>query len=249
MDEANTHTETATTVVVEGHPAADLPAVLRPYSPEHAADVRRIWRTTLAMGSPIAFAYRDLQAYESLALDWYLDPANHDARRADAVVVEEDGDIRGYLLACLDEDHFSRWATRRAVRWGARSIARLPLMSKDARRFVRLRIRDGLHAWRHQAPSPYPAHMHFNLDPELRGVGIGHHLVGWMDRRVEAAGLGGYTGELNAPVGGSLRAIEAGGGRVVGRVPNRTFSWLLGAEVERCVIARSLAERTDTVPR
>ena len=227
----------------------DLPAAIRPYRPEHAGEVRRIWRETIALGSPIDFSYEDLASYESLSLDWYLDPANHDARRCDAVVVEEDGRVRGYLLACLDQQHFDRWCTRAGLRWGVRSALRLPLLSKHARMFVRRRIADGLHAFRHQAPAPFPAHMHFNLDPQLRGHFIGHHLVGWMDRRVAAAGLDGYFGEVNVPEGRSLRVFEDGGGRIVDRVPNRTFSWILGQHVERAVIARPLADRTDTVPR
>lgn len=268
VEPTGTHTDAAAPVAVEDRPRHDvpcasaasgvgtavppvahLPAVLRPYRHAHAHDVRRIWRATLAMGSPVPFPLAEVATYESLALDWYLDPDNHAARRADAVVVEEDGVVRGYLLACLDEAHFQRWATRRAVRWATGAVLRLPRMSSDARRFVRLRVRDGLHAWRHQVAPPFPAHMHFNLDPQLRGVGIGHHLVGWMDRRVEAAGLAGYVGEVNVPHGGSLRAIEAAGAEVVDRVANRTFSWLLGTPVERCVIARPLARRTTTVPR
>lgn len=244
MTDTTTLTDAAAPVVAE-----DLPATLRPYRAEHAPDVRRIWRATLAMGAPVAFAGAVVDRYEALALDWYLDPRNHAARRADAVVVEQGGAVRGYALACLDEDHFARWSTRRALRWGARALATLPAQSCDVRRFVRLRVHDGLYAWRHQAPSPLPAHMHLNLDPELRGDGIGHQLVGWMDRRVDAAGFAGFTGEVNVPVGGSTRAIEAAGARVVHRVPNRTFSWLLGVPVERCVIARALDQRTATVPR
>ena len=244
MKDATTLTDAPAPTVAE-----DLSATLRPYRAEHDPDIRRIWRTTLAMGSPVHFGGSAVDRYEALALDWYLDAGNYAARRADAVVVEQDGAIRGYALACLDDAHFGRWATRAALRWGARALATLPLQAADTRRFVRLRVRDGVHAWRHQVPSPYPAHMHLNLDPELRGDGIGHRLVGWMDRRVEAAGLAGFTGEVNVPEGGSTRAIEAAGAQVVDRVPNRTFSWLLGTPVDRCVIARALAKRTDTVPR
>lgn len=244
MTDATTLTDTAAPAVVE-----DLSTTLRPYRAGHASDVRRIWRATLAMGAPVAFSGQVVDHYEALALDWYLDPANHEAGRADAVVVEQDEAVRGYALACLDEGHFSRWATRRALRWGVRALATLPAQPPDVRMFVRLRVRDGLHAWRHQVPAPFPAHMHLNLDPEFRGGGIGHRLVGWMDRRVEAAGHDGFVGEVNVPVGGSVRAIEAAGARVVDRVPNRTFSWLLGVPVDRCVVARALAERTGTVPR
>ena len=244
VETTDTHTDTAAEVVVE-----DRPATLRPYRPADAPDIRRIWRATLAMGAPAPLAGRIVDRYEGLALDWYLDRENHDAGRADVVVVEQDGGVHGYALACLRAPHYDRWAARRAVRWGLRSLLAAPVVPAPVRRFTWLRVRDGLHAWRHQAPAPFPAHLHLNLEAGLRGDGIGHRLVGWMDRRVEAAGLAGFVGEVNVPAGGSIRAIEAAGAQVVDRVPNRTFSWLLGIPVERCMVARALDERTASVPR
>jgi hypothetical protein len=224
-----------------------LPASIRPYQPIHEAAVRRIFRSTVALGAPLKFAYRDLARYEKLALDWYLDPANHRARRADAVVVVDNGFVRGYLLACLDQHHHDAWIRRAAIRWGMRALVRLPLQSRDARRFVRLRVRDGLESARRPAPLPYPAHMHFNLDPGLRGALLGHHLVGWMDARVRAAGLAGYMGEINVPEGRSLRALEAAGARVIHRTPSHTFSWIAGRPVDRCLVAREVGPDTDAL--
>lgn len=236
-------------VAQDAHSTTNGSARIRAYRTADDAAVRRIWRETVVLGAPTPFDVGEVATYERLCLDWHLDPANHEAGRADAVVVEQNGGVHGYLLACLDQAHFDRWSRRRAVRWALGAVAAMPRLSTAARRFVRLRVRDGLHAARHQPPPPFPAHMHVNLDPGLRDQAIGHQLVGWMDRRVERAGLAGYVGEVNVPEGRSLRAIEAAGARVVARVPNRTFSWLLGTRVDRCVIARDLALRTDAVPR
>ena len=224
------------------------PAHLRGFREDDARAVRRVWRESIVLGSPLPFEALDLHAYEHLSLAWYLDPDNRASGAADVVVVEEDGELRGYALACLDQRAHERWVHRAAVRWTLGAVAASPRLSPDGRQFVRLRVRDGLHALRHQPPAPFPAHMHLNLDPALRGAHIGHHLVGWMDALVRDAGLDGYFGEVNMPRGRSVRAIEAAGATVTARVPNQTFSWLLRTPVDRCIVARPLADRTDTVP-
>ncbi len=223
-------------------------AHLRGFREDDAAAVRRVWRDSIVLGSPLPLGALDLRGYEELSLAWYLDPGNRAAGVATIAVVAEEGEVRGYALACLDQAAYERWVRRAAVRWAVRAVAAWPRLAPGARQFVRLRIRDGLHARRHQPPAPFPAHMHLNLDPTLRGVHIGHHLVGWMDAQVRDAGLDGFFGEVNMPRGRSVRAIEAAGATVTARVPNLTFSWLLGTPVDRCIVARPLADRTDTVP-
>jgi hypothetical protein len=218
------------------------PLELRPIRPGEEAEVRRIFRATLLLGRPLPIDTADLGSYESLCLSWYLE-------HGEVVVAVQDGRVRGYLLACLDQGAFDRWARPRALRWGLRSAGRIAAgrCRGDARRFAWNRIRDGLSAWQHAPPPVFPAHAHLNLDPEVRGASTGHRLVAMMDDLVEAAGLPGWFGELNVPEGGSLAAIERAGAVVVHRQPNRTFSWLLGVPVERATIARSLHRRTDSV--
>lgn len=222
-------------------PSAAVPRCsIRPLRPGDGLEVRRIFRATIVLGRPLALEYADLVSYERLCVDWYLT-----AGRAHARVVEQDGEIVGYLLACLDQPAYDAWVRRRAVRWAGRAAYRLATgrLSGDARRFVALRIQDGLTAWREAPPPPFPAHAHLNLSARVRDRGIGHRLAAAMDDMVEAAGLPGWYGEINVPEGGSLRALERDGARVVHRMPNRTFSWLLGTRVHRVTVARSLADR------
>jgi len=153
-------------------------ASIRPYRPADAGAVRRIWRSTLALGSPLHFEIADLSAYRRLCLDWYLDQRNLAVGRSDAVVVEHAGDVTGYLLACLDEAHFGRWQRRAAIRWMIGAATDYPRLGDDARAFVRLRIIDGWHSFRTgqtsrsafaMADGVFPAHMHFNLDSQCAG--------------------------------------------------------------------------------
>ncbi len=218
--------------------------VIRPLRDGEAGDIRRIFRATLLLGQPLPFDDPTLDGYERLCLDWYL-------AHGTVLVADVDGEVRGYLLACLDQPGFERWARRRALRWGAAVSLRIAAgrCRGAARRFAALRIRDGLTSVRTAPAAPMPAHAHLNLDPEVRAGSLGHRLAKAMDELVEAAGLPGWFGEVNVPPGRSLAAIERAGAVVVHRQRNRTFSWLLGVPVDRATIARPLATRTDSVVR
>jgi hypothetical protein len=202
--------------------------------------VRRIFRATLAMGRPLPFDHPVLGSYEALCLDWYLGPGAGSA----VVAADPDGTVRGYLLGCLEQRGYERWARRAALRWLAATaaLAATGRLRGPAVTFVRLRIADGLAGLRQPAP-PHDAHAHCNLDADVRDLGTGHRLAGAMDRMVEQAGLPGWSGELNVPAGGSLEALLRQGAVEHGRMRNRTFSWLLGQPVDRVTLERTLAAR------
>lgn len=222
-----------------------MDATIRPFRPEDRPDVVRIFLSTVALGRPLPFHDPVLLAsYAGLCLDWYLGPG-----REDAAVVETAEGVRGYLLVCTDQYAYNQWVRSRAPKWAADAIARVVSGRTvgPAARFVRLRVADGWRTWRLDHPAPMPAHAHFNLDPEIRATNTGHRLALRVDERVRELGMRGWYGELNAPKGRELRAIEAAGARVVYRMPNRTLSWLAGRPVERLTIVRPLSSATRTV--
>lgn len=225
-------------------PSQTAPLV-RPLRADDEPHVRRIFRETVALGAPVVLPPRELRAYEQLCLGWYL------AHPADSLVVEEDGAVRGYLLACLDHDAQARWQRRRALRWGTGALARVTtgLARGDARRFVLHRIHDGLATVLDGPAPPHRAHAHVNLDPQLRGVAVGHTLVAAMDRMVTDTGLDGWFGEMNWPASQSLDAVERAGALVVHRQRNHTLSWLAGQPVDRATVARPLDRATDSAAR
>ena len=217
---------------------------IRPLRSGEQDEVRRIFRATLLLGKPLPFDDRTLASYERLCLDWYL-------KRGTVLVADVNGDVRGYLLACLDQPGYERWSRRRAASWGLRAGVRIAVGAcrGPARRFAWLRIRDGLATVRGAPAAPLPAHAHLNLEPEIRAGTTGHRLAVAMDELVAAAGLPGWFGEMNVPPGRSLAAIERAGARATHRQPNLTFSWLLAEPVDRVTIVRALARRTDSVVR
>ncbi len=110
-------------------------------------------------------------------------------------------------------------------------------MDPDASRFLRLRVRDGWHMWRHSVDAPFPAHAHINLAAPRPRLG-GRLLADHVDLRCRQAGLPGWFGEMNALVGHRARALERLGADIVHRAPNHTMSWLVGRPVERLTVAR-----------
>ncbi|MFP4310902.1 MAG: hypothetical protein ACLFS9_02825 [Nitriliruptoraceae bacterium] len=207
---------------------------IRPMRPGDEPDVRRLFRATLARGSAAPGGLGDLRAYEDLCLGWYL-------RAGTGLVVVEHGRIAGYLLACLDEADHRRWQRRHVARWVARSLAEVVTGRRraQARRFVLLRLRDGLASARRAAP-PAPAHAHVNLEPQLRGGRTGQLLARRMDALAAAAGHRAWYAEMNRPAGRPHASLARRGVRVVGRVPSATFTWLAGGPIERITLVREV---------
>lgn len=211
--------------------------MIRRLRPVEGLGVRRIFRETLLLGEPAGLVYAALRPYEDLCLGWYLTRGRDQVR-----VVEYEGAIAGYVLVCLDQDAFERWMRRAALRWLVESWTRAVTgrLDRAGRRFVRLRMRDGWARWRHGPPAPFAAHAHINLEPALRGAGIGQRLLAFVDRTVAQAGLPGWFGKMNLTADAQLDAIERVGGEIVHWMPNRTLTWLAGEPVRRATLARPL---------
>lgn len=237
---ASAHPSAATRHPRPSPTSAAASATIRPLRANDGLEVARIFRATLALGRPIDLDYAVLVDYQRLCLDWYLTHGRPHAR-----VVEQDGEVVGYLLACLDQEAFTAWSRRRALRWAAGVLWRGATfrLRATARRFVALRVADGLDAWWTDPGAPFPAHAHVNLTADVRDAGIGHRLAGTMDELVEDAGGEGWFAEVNVPQGTSLAAFAREGARVVRRTRSRTFSWALDTSVTRVTIVRPLADR------
>ena len=226
-------------MLIDTAPTPSSPAVrrtqIRPLLPGDSLDVRCIVRASIVLGRPINLEYADLVSYERLCIDWYLTEGRSHVR-----VVEQDGEIIGCLLACLDQTAYDTWFRRRAARWATRAFHRLVTgrLRGDARRFVALRIRDGFSARQAVPLPPFPAHARLYIAGEPESGDVRRRLVTAMDDMVEAAGLPGWCGRIDVPDGQSTQVLERDGFRVVNRTRNRTGSWLLGTPVRRVTLAR-----------
>ncbi len=216
-----------------------MPAVtsgVRPLEPRDADAVRQLFVATAALGSPLSLPRRDLDAYTAMCLDYYLTVDG----TASGVYLE-DGRVVGYALVALDHADHERWVRRPAMAWATRAMRTLATApTGTAAAFSRRRLLDGVVSVTRGTPPPMPAHFHFNVEGARRGAVAGFHLADHADRVVGGAGLPGYFGEVNVPIGkpGRVRALERMGARVVHRQRNHTMSWLAGSPVDRVTVVR-----------
>lgn len=212
--------------------------LIRPLRSDDVPAVRRLFADTAAVGRPLDLPARDLSVYTDLCLGWYADVDGS----ACAVLVEDDT-VTGYAMVALDDRAHARWQRDRAVRWGVRAAGGLLTRPAGfAAAFHRRRLLDGAVTAVRGASTVMPAHLHFNVEGARRGLRGGFLLAAHADAVVAAAGLPGYHGEVNVPVGkpGREQALVRLGARVVHRQRNHTLSWLAGRPVDRLTVVRNL---------
>ncbi|MGH8932647.1 MAG: hypothetical protein ACRDZO_18985 [Egibacteraceae bacterium] len=209
---------------------------VRSAQPADRDAIRGLFRATVAGGRPLAFRMPGFEGYEKLCLGWYLGPG----LAAAAVAVEEDHRVVGYALVCADEPAYRRWVQPRALVWAGQAYVRMawPATSVPARRFLRLRLADGMAAWWASGAPPMPVHAHLNVSAGSRCGVASSLLVLHIDAVCARLGAAGWYGEINARQGRRVAALERLVGEVTHRAPNRTLSWVTGHPVERLTIVR-----------
>jgi len=190
--------------------------------------VRRIFRATLVLGRPLDGVPLGMRAYERLCLGWYLEDGRQSAR-----VLVDDGNVIGYALVCTDEQGHDRWVRRRALALGVRAV---PAAVFDG--FWRRRLRDA--AVLRALPKPAGAHAHMNLLRAARSGSGALALCLEIDEVCRNAGHTAWYGEVNAPAGRRVNALERVVGEVVHRSPNHTLTWMTGSPIERLTVVRRL---------
>lgn len=153
-----------------------MTASCRPYDRDRDRDpIRLICNETGHLGDPIDPYFADREVFADVHSLYYTD-----VETGASFVIEEGGDVIGYLLGCLDSRRHAAWVKsyleklvlRRVL---IRGVLIRPGTAPLAWRFVfdwlRERPRFG------DAGEAYPAHLHINLLPSGRHRGLGKLLV------------------------------------------------------------------------
>lgn len=196
-----------------------------------------LMESTIVLGKPVHGA--DLAAYVRACFAPYAGRRRRDA----AVVVDSDQRIVGYALVCTDPSAGERDARWASVRLGV-AIVRLWLtgrLSPATRRFYVARLRDVRGLLGSSGERAMLPHAHVNVEAGRRSGTAALLLLEHVDQRVAAAGYTRWIGEVNAPTGRRVAALERLGFTVVGRTPNNTLSRLTGSPVERLTLHRDVA--------
>jgi ribosomal protein S18 acetylase RimI-like enzyme len=195
-------------------PQAEL--VFRPYAAGDRARVRDICFRTGYMGEPVAWQWPDDESWADMFTGYYTD-----LEPERALVVERDGTVAGYLLGCID----SRRAWNPAAVAGRHILRRGIAFRRGTRRVIARTFSDAVadllrrrldpHALEFSDPR-YPAHVHIDLLPEVRGVGAGGRLMRmWLDELRRRAVSGCHLQKF-AENTGAAAFFEACGFRRIG---------------------------------
>ena len=139
--------------------------------------MREICCATGFMGDPVGGFWRDAASFAEIFSAYYTDE-----EPGSLYVAESDGRVGGYLLGCLDSARAGSAQSGAARQVAARMLLLRPgtagFFWRSAFDVVRDRgTPDGMHDAR------WPAHLHINLMPELRGHGGGAALMScWLER-------------------------------------------------------------------
>lgn len=159
---------------------------LRPYEAADRARVREICCATGFLGDPVAWFWRDAESFADVFSRYYTDEEPESL-----LVAVRGGRVEGYLFGCVDAaraDGVQSAALRVALSRG------LPLRPGTAGFFWRSAfdvLRDRAGAGAELRDARWPAHLHVNLTPDLRGRGVGAALMtGWLER-LRAQGVAG----------------------------------------------------------
>jgi GNAT superfamily N-acetyltransferase len=175
-------------------------ASVRRYEPRDRAAVREICCDTADAGEPVERFFPDREVFADFLTRYYTDIAPESSW-----VVEQGGQVMGYLLGCLDSEHFAR-----AMVWRIgppatfRAIGRGLLWNRQIWRLWRANTGGDKVAFnRSQVHSEYPAHLHINLRRNFRGQGVGRVLMErFMEQAIQAKVAGVHAGVADANPGG-----------------------------------------------
>ena len=175
--------------------------LIRPYRPEDREAVREICRRTAYRNRGSTAVIEDGELFADYWTKYYTD---HEPESA--FVVEEEGEVIGYLLGCADATVFHRVMARRIVPSVlARAVFRLVTFQyrdPKTRRMLYWLLRYG---WQEDPSIPldrYPAHYHCNI--LRKGIGKGYYTalaLRFVDQML-ARGIRYMHGQVQEPAHG-----------------------------------------------
>lgn len=164
----------------------DRAPLVRAYRSGDRQRVREICHRTGYMGEPADWYWRDLESFADIWTGWYTD-----SEPESCFVVEWQGRVAGYLTGCVDTALAPRPTaaiTRQILR---RWLLLRPGTAGFLWRGIADTLREGKGAGDALLDPRFPAHLHIDLLPEVRGRGAGAALMrAWLGRLRERGSQG-----------------------------------------------------------
>ncbi|THF85107.1 GNAT family N-acetyltransferase [Deinococcus sp. KSM4-11] len=159
---------------------------LRPVRPDDRAALAQIAYHTGFFGASAAVYFPDAALFGALWMEPYLGGAGVEGAGAAGFVADLDGVVLGYIVGAPDHGAYQRALTAVVARF---LTTHRP--TPDTLRSLRYLVRAARYSSPHADWMAYPAHLHLNLLPAARGLGVGRRLL---DAHLSALGGLGVPG-------------------------------------------------------
>jgi ribosomal protein S18 acetylase RimI-like enzyme len=158
---------------------------IRAYTTSDKEAIRRLCCETGYFGKPVDTLFKDRELFADLFTKVYLD---HESEWG--LIAEANGKVIGYLLGSV-APNFDSLQIRSGFRTTMKMLLRLATghysTHPRSRRFIRWLLFSGF--WEQPKHPRDAAHLHFDLDENYRGRGVGRRLWEEYERRLKAAGI------------------------------------------------------------
>ena len=213
--------------------------IIRPYQPSDRKAVRAICCDTGNLGDPVDMMFPDRDIFADLISRYYTD-----YEPESVWVAESGGAVGGYLTGCLDSRRYQRVMRWRVVPhvllhgiWKGLLVERATWrLAGGAMRTLQFGGWDEPAAMRR-----YPAHLHLNLRPHLRGRRVGAELVERFLAHAKAHGVTGTCAAVRGDNAAACRFFQRLGFKEIYRHP---IAWPVGlreySRQDRVVYAKTL---------
>jgi hypothetical protein len=156
---------------VSNSPSSDAPLIIRPYESRDRKAVRTLCCDTGYLGKSIDPVFQDRELFADYLTRYYTD-----WEPEASFVVEQEGEVKGYLLGSRRpflQQFFSLW--HNLILFG-KGVMRYRTYNRPTRDFIGWILRN---SWREVPAAPRrTAHFHFNLLPEVQSIAGTRQLLG-----------------------------------------------------------------------
>jgi ribosomal protein S18 acetylase RimI-like enzyme len=224
---------------VPGAVVAELGGVvIRRFHPNDRSEVRKICADTGYLGGPVDPLFQDRELFADYLTSYFTD---HEPEST--FIVDQRGQIAGYMMGCRDTRRLRRKEPWQFLRLGL--IGGFRLLSgrynRASRKFVWWVLTKG----RKEIPFTPPdtwAHFHVNLLPDARGIAGSRLLFDVFLAYLRDSGAPGVYGQMASYDGRrGLALFERYGFKVLGMRGVSKYRDLRSEPVMLCTIARELA--------
>ena len=184
---------------------------IRPYEPRDRDAVRRLCCETGFLGKPIDPVFEDRELFADYLTSYYTD-----VEPESAFVLEQDGDVKGYLLGSRRPFRHQWHSFFQNIQLFFVGIRRYPRYNRASKGFINWILKN---SWREVPAAPRrTAHFHFNVLPEAQSFAGTHAMLNMYFDYLRVRGERAVFGQMvTFESRRGAKVLERFGFRVIGK--------------------------------